>query len=93
MAVRNEPVLGAWYRNLVDDETFQVVVYDETDGVVEIQTSDGEVRALALDEWQELDLESIDAPEEWSLSGDEGDDDGAWGGRGLWREDERSDEV
>jgi len=92
---RNDPALGAWYRNIDDDETFQVVVYDETDGVVEIQASDGEVRALELDEWREMDVEPIEDPDEWSLSTDEDDDEEemGWRRRGSWREDEQSDEM
>jgi len=90
---RNDPVLGAWYRN-IDDETFQVVMYDETDGVVEIQSSDGEVRALELDEWREMDVEPIEDPDEWSLSTDEDEEEEmGWRRRGGWREDEQSDEM
>lgn len=92
MPARNDRVLGAWYRNIDDEETFQVVVYDETDGVVEIQSSDGEVRALELDEWREMDVESIEDPDEWSLSDDDEEEMG-WRRRGGWREDEQSDEM
>ena len=94
MPARNDPVLGAWYRNIDDDETFQVVMYDETDGVVEIQSSDGEVRALELDEWREMDVEPIEDPDEWSLSTDEDEEEEmGWRRRGGWREDEQSDEM
>ena len=66
MKANVDPVLGNWYRHLDKGHEFQVVAYDETDGVVEIQHFDGDVEALDVDDWQEMALEYIEPPEEWS---------------------------
>lgn len=71
MSVRENPILGGWYRDVDDDGTFQVVLFDETDGVVEIQYSNGDVRALELEEWLEMDVESVTEPSEWASPDDE----------------------
>lgn len=89
MSTATDPVLGAWYRNL-DDEVFQVVVFDETDGVVEIQFGSGDVQALELDDWYALELESVPEPEEW-LVADEDDDEDEGRRAGRWRDDEHSE--
>ena len=65
MTANLDPVLGNWYRHLDKGYEFQVVAYDETDGVVEIQHFDGDVEALETDEWQQMNLEAIEPPEEW----------------------------
>ncbi|MEJ2566320.1 MAG: hypothetical protein P8164_13030 [Gammaproteobacteria bacterium] len=61
-----DPVLGAWYKHLDKGYEFQVVAYDETDGVVEIQHYDGDVEALELNDWYQMKLEQIEPPEDWS---------------------------
>lgn len=61
-----DPVVGNWYRHLDKGYEFQVVAYDETGGVVEIQHFDGDVEALDLDEWYAMELEAIAPPEDWS---------------------------
>jgi len=61
-----DPVLGNWYRHLDKGYEFQVVAYDDADGVVEIQHFDGDVEALELDEWYDMELETIEPPEEWA---------------------------
>jgi hypothetical protein len=78
MTANVDPVLGNWYRHLDKGYEFQVVAYDETDGVVEIQHFDGDVEALELDEWKEMTLEHIEPPEGWAGPVDdfEGDDTG-----------------
>jgi hypothetical protein len=99
MAANVDPVLGNWYRHLDKGYEFQVVAYDETDGVVEIQHFDGDVEALELDEWNQMNLEHIEPPEEWEGAVDdfESDDTGYsetdmsdedWNeGQGEWHED------
>jgi hypothetical protein len=94
------PVLGSWYRHLDKGYVFQVVAYDETDGIVEIQHYDGDVEALELAEWYELELEQIEPPEGWAGAMDdfESDDTGYsdtemsdmdWKeGLGEWHEDQ-----
>lgn len=96
MTVREEPVLGNWYRNLDTEQDFQVVAYDEIGGIVEIQHDDGEVEAMELDEWFVRDLDAIEAPDEWSVSGhdeNEDDDDESWSARRRVWDDEGSDDL
>lgn len=61
-----DPVLGGWYKHLDKGYEFQVVAYDETDGVVEIQHYDGDVEALELNDWYQMELEQIEPSEDWS---------------------------
>lgn len=71
------PVLGGWYRHLDKGYEFQVVAYDETDGIVEIQHYDGDVEALELAEWYALELEQIEPPEDWAGAMDDFESDDA----------------
>ena len=78
MKTNIKPVLGNWYKHLDKGYEFQVVAYDETDGVVEIQHYDGDVEALELEDWHAMELEHIEPPEDWAGSVDdfESDDTG-----------------
>jgi hypothetical protein len=69
-----EPVKGKWYRDLEEDESFQVLSVDEDQELVEIQHLDGDIEELDLDTWAEMDLEPTEEPEGWSGSGDEDED-------------------
>jgi hypothetical protein len=75
MSVNIKPVLGNWYKHLDKGNEFQVVAYDETDGVVEIQHYDGDVEALELDDWNEMVLEHIEPPEDWAAAVDDFEND------------------
>ena len=59
------PRVGDWYRNHLQ-QSFEIVAYDEAEGAVEIQYFDGDLEEIELDAWQQLEIESIDAPEDWS---------------------------
>jgi len=72
-----DPVAGKWFRDLEEDETFQVLSVDEDAELVEIQHVDGDVEELDLDAWHEMDVEPTEEPEGWSGSGDEEDDEEA----------------
>ncbi len=80
MSRDNEPVVGQWYQNVEEEETFRVLTVDEDAELVEIEYLDGEIEELDLEEWHELDLELTQEPEGWSEDDDEDDDD--------WEEDE-----
>lgn len=69
-----DPVAGKWYRDLEEDETFQVLSVDEDEELVEIQHLDGDVEEIDLDTWHELDVEPTEEPEGWSGSGDDDDE-------------------
>ena len=82
-----EPVVGKWFRDLDEEESFLVLSVDEDDELVEIQHVDGDVEEIDLDTWNELDLEPAEQPEGWSGSVDEGDDDDE-----EWDEEEDEDD-
>ena len=75
-----DPVVGKWYRDLDDDESFQVLSVNEDDALVEIQHVDGDIEEIDLDTWAELDVEPTEEPEGWSGStaDDDLDDDDDW---------------
>lgn len=72
-----KPVLGNWYRQLDQGMEFQVVAYDDSDGIVEIQYDDGDVEAIELDDWNAMALETIEPPHDWtgSMAEFDGDED------------------
>ena len=49
---------------------FEVVAVDEYGRTVELQHFDGTIEGLELDNWQEIDIEPAQAPEDWSGSVD-----------------------
>ena len=68
-----KPEVGAWYR-LRDGESFEVVAIDEDDGTIEMQTFDGTVEEMDIEDWEtqweDGGLEAAEAPEDWSGSVD-----------------------
>lgn len=68
-----DPVIGQWYENLEEEDTFHVLKVDEDSELIEIQHLDGEIEEIDLDAWSEMDLELTDKPEGWSAS-DEDDE-------------------
>ena len=73
-----EPVAGKWYRDLEEDETFQVLSVDPDQELIEIQHLDGDIEEVDLDTWAEMDVEPGEEPEGWSGSGDDEDEDDDW---------------
>jgi hypothetical protein len=61
-----EPKVDSWYQNLINGQVFQVVSLDEDAALVELQHADGDVEEIGLDEWHTMDLESTDAPDDWT---------------------------
>ncbi len=68
MAREYEPVVGQWYENIDENESFRVLSVDEDAELIEIEYLDGDVEELDLETWQELDLDQIDEPEGWTGS-------------------------
>jgi hypothetical protein len=82
-----QPEIGAWYR-LRGGESFEVVAIDEDDGTIEMQTFDGTVEEMELEDWTTQrasgEIENAEAPEDWSGSVDvDGEDDGPSPNSGL----------
>ncbi|TCK18635.1 hypothetical protein DFR30_1914 [Thiogranum longum] len=66
MTTEADPVLRNWYQHLDKGQKFRVVALNEDEGSVDIQYFDGDVEEIGLDSWYELDIEPIEAPENWS---------------------------
>ena len=75
-----EPVVGQWYENLEEEESFRVLSVDEDSELVELEYLDGDIEEIDLETWHEMDLERIEEPEGWSESDDEdeAEDDEDW---------------
>ena len=71
--MRAQPEIGAWYR-LRGGESFEVVAIDEDDGTIEMQTFDGTVEEMEIEDWDTQrasgEIENAEAPEDWSGSVD-----------------------
>jgi hypothetical protein len=69
-----DPVAGQWYKDLEDEEVFQVLSVDPDEEIIEVQFENGDIEEIDLDTWHELDLDKVGEPEGWSGSEDEEDD-------------------
>ena len=61
-----DPIEGNWYHDLGRKQDFMVVDVNETEGTVDIQYFDGDIEELELEEWEEMDLEETEPPEDWT---------------------------
>ena len=66
-----EPLEENWYYDLEQDHHFMVVSVDEDEGLIEIQHENGEIEEIDMEEWEELDLEASEEPEDWTAPLDE----------------------
>lgn len=57
------PVVGNWYRDMDEDETFTVLFVDEENELIEIQHDDGDIEDVDFEIWNEMDLEPAEVPE------------------------------
>ncbi len=83
-----EPVVGQWYENLEEEESFRVLSVDEDSELVEIEYLDGDIEEIDLEAWHEMDLELTQEPEGWAESDEEEEDDE----EDDWDEDEDEDD-
>jgi hypothetical protein len=60
-----DPIEGNWYCRLDKEDDFMVVDVNEEVGTVDIQYLDGDIEELDIGEWNEMDLEEIEVPEDW----------------------------
>ncbi|HEV2700220.1 MAG TPA: DUF6763 family protein [Steroidobacteraceae bacterium] len=60
------PQVGNWYQYQHKGERFQVVGVDAASGTIEVQSFDGELDSIDVDDWQELPLAAAAAPEDWT---------------------------
>jgi hypothetical protein len=61
-----EPVVGQWYENIDENESFRVLSVDEDAELIEIEYLDGDIEEIDVDTWAEFDLDKIEQPEGWS---------------------------
>lgn len=61
-----DPIEGNWYHDIGKEQNFMVVVVSETGSTVDIQYFDGNIEELEMEEWEEMDLEEIEPPEDWT---------------------------
>ncbi|MDH3671929.1 MAG: hypothetical protein OES46_12305 [Gammaproteobacteria bacterium] len=66
MPIEDRPIINRWYKRLDKGYQFQVVMVDEAEDTVEIQHFDGDLEELDLDTWNELEIEMIEPPEDWT---------------------------
>lgn len=58
------PIIGAWYQDREEEQTFEVVAVDEEQGTVEIQYQDGAISEFELEAWPRLPLTPAAPPED-----------------------------
>lgn len=66
MAREYEPVVGQWYENIDENDSFRVLSVDEDAELIKIEYLDGDIEELDADIWAEFDLDKIEQPEGWS---------------------------
>ena len=66
MTTEADPIPGCWYRHLDKGQEFCVVAVDEDNNSIEIQNFDGALEELDLQEWRQMELETVEEPENWS---------------------------
>ena len=66
-----DPIEGNWYCRLDNENDFMVIDFNEEIGTVDIQYLDGDIEELDIEEWNEIDLEEIEVPENWTGPFDE----------------------
>lgn len=57
--------IGKWYQEVHEGLVFEVVAVDEDEGLIELQHIDGEINEFEIEDWDELVLEQVSAPEDW----------------------------
>lgn len=63
------PAIGDWYRRS-NGTLLKIVAADEEDATIEIQFFDGTIDEVDFDTWNNMVLERVGAPEDWSGSVD-----------------------
>ena len=63
------PIIGQWFRR-PSGTLFEVVAIDDDDRTVEIQQFDGTIDEVDIENWTDLLLTEVSAPEDWSGSVD-----------------------
>ena len=59
------PQVGCWYKEMQQGAMFEVVAVDDIEQTIETQLIDGAIEEFDFDNWKELFLVEIAAPEDW----------------------------
>ena len=62
-----QPGIGNWYK-VLNGDNFEIVAIDEEEATLEIQYYDGTIEEIDFDSWKEMQVQSIEPPEDWSGS-------------------------
>ena len=68
------PIIGQWFSR-PSGTLFEVVAIDDDDHTIEIQQFDGTIDEVDEENWPDLLLTEVSAPEDWSGSVDMGPED------------------
>ena len=60
------PIIDSWYHHTEKAQKFLVTAIDEHSDTVEIQYFDGTLDEFELVTWYAMDVELIEAPEDWT---------------------------
>jgi hypothetical protein len=66
MISKAPPTVTQWYRHLDKGQDFQVTAIDDGEQTVELQHFDGDIEEVDLEDWYRLEVEPIEAPEDWT---------------------------
>ncbi|VAW78531.1 hypothetical protein MNBD_GAMMA15-592 [hydrothermal vent metagenome] len=83
MTPEPSPIIGDWYKSTLGD-AFEIVASDDDDDTLELQYYDGTIGELDRENWETLQLEPVEPPEDWSGSMDVSPEDTA--STELWTE-------
>ena len=61
------PRIGNWYK-AINGDRFEIVALDDDEATLEIQHFDGAIEEVDFETWTEMDMDAIEAPEDWSGS-------------------------
>lgn len=90
-----EPVVGQWYENIDENDSFRVLSMDEDAELIEVEYLDGDIEEIDLDTWAEFNLEKIEQPEGWSgkdIDEEDSEDDDEDFDDDDWDDDEDEDD-
>ncbi|HEV7431625.1 MAG TPA: DUF6763 family protein [Steroidobacteraceae bacterium] len=90
-------MVGQWYENIDENDSFRVLSVDEDAELIKIEYLDGDIEEIDTDIWVEFDLDKIEQPEGWSgeaigAPGEEDDDDDDDDDDEDWDDDEDDDD-
>ena len=60
------PIIDSWYHQAEKAQKFLVTAIDEHSDTVEIQYFDGTLDEIDLVSWYAMDVELVEAPEDWT---------------------------